>query len=140
MVERLAELMAKALVAERDELLPAGLDDPLPDVPGQAAIAMRLRLHQERLRRDISLNAEQMTPEGIAMVLEDRTARAQAAAYWAEEFPRLLAALERERPDVQEFLRAAATAEGAPISLLTPEVHRRLEQDGHLDEFRIRRQ
>ncbi len=138
-VGRMAGLIAKTLVSERDATLPSTLDDPLPDVPGYAAVVVRLKNRREQLLRDITVTAEVLTPAGVADLLERRRARQQAVATWNEEFPKLVEALERERPDVQAFLRAAATPEGARLSLLTADVRSRLEEEQLLDEFRIHR-
>jgi hypothetical protein len=137
MVERLAALVAKALETERSRVLPKTLDETLPDVPGKVAMVAQLSIKRERMRVPVSVTAEALTSERAAVLLAEQADYQAAAAYWEETYPILREALERERPEVRAFLRAAATAEGAKLSLLTAEVWRRLEEDGNLDEFRI---
>ena len=136
-VARLANRLTQALESDRSTWIPATLDDPVPDVPGRSLIVGNLGRRQEKLLRGLAVAPEDFTAEGVERLLARRADMLESAAYWEEEYPRLLAALGNELPEVQAFLRAAATPEGAPLSLLTPEVRSRLEEDDLLADFRI---
>jgi len=139
-VDRAIGRIQKALQDERNAGLPANIDDAIPDVPGQAARRAHLEVSRHRLKAPIGLNRGDLTPEGIGRVLDAMAARRADLEYWRREHPILLEALAKEDPEVQRFLHAAASEEGAPLAMLTSAVLDRLAADGLLDDFRIRRQ
>jgi hypothetical protein len=137
-IDRLTGLITNALETERQTLLPAEINESVPDVPGKISSVVGLNAKRELLLREVSITAEMLSLEGPDGILAQREARLQAVAAWNEDYPKLLEAFEREPPDLQAFLRAVVSPAGARLSLLTESVRRRLEEDDRLDEFRIR--
>jgi hypothetical protein len=100
----------------RQESLPAGIDERIVAYPGTSdALVVRLGNIQRRLQQKVeNLTATQLTQR--AQQIKDD------AAAWAKERPQLDTGLEGRHPDVQEFLRQAATDEGASWHLITTAV------------------
>ncbi len=139
LVDRLVTLLVQALEAERRSLLTPEVQQPIPDVPGQAAAAAKLSLDRRTLSTPVALKADDLADSG-RVFLDTRRKLAAAATRWSELYPQLRAALADESPDVRRFLEAAAQEGGAPLDLLTDRVRERLREKELLDEFRIRRQ
>jgi hypothetical protein len=98
----------------RRDNLPERIDEPVIS-PGSDHLVVRLRNLQRRLERTVdSLTAGDLVQR--AQEIKDD------AAAWIAERPQLDADLERRHPEVREFLRQAATEEGAPLYLITPVV------------------
>jgi hypothetical protein len=118
--ERLARSMLAGLNRSverwRQELLPADIDERIVAYPGTSdVLVVRLGNIQSRLQQKVeNLAAGQLTQR--AQRIKDD------AAVWAQERPQLDTSLEGRHPDVREFLRQAATDEGAPWHLITPAV------------------
>jgi hypothetical protein len=136
-VDRLAGSLAKALEAERTALLPEGVDEPLTEVPGAASILFKLKNSQLKLTTATSLTAESLSSDGLQLILQGRTKRADAAREWPALYATLTKQIERQHPEVQAFLRAVAGPDGAGLELLTEEVQSHLEESGTLENYRI---
>jgi hypothetical protein len=138
-IDRAATRIRKALVDERNSALPADINAPIPDVPGQYGRRVRLDGCRQRLQSPIELTRGELTPHGVEQVIAARTKRREDVDFWQREHPMVLEALAKEEPEVQRFLLAAASDDGASLAQLTPAVKDRLVKDNLLDEFRIRR-
>ena len=75
-----------------------------------------------------------LAPGDLAQRLQELV---DAAASWTTDRPRLDEGLDRQHPEVQEFLRQAATDEGAPWSLITPIVQTWLADPENTANLRI---
>ena len=85
---------------------------------------------QTRLQRKV----ENLAPGELAQRLQ---LLVDAAESWTAERPRLDEGLDRQHPEVRDFLRQAATEDGAPWSLLTPVVQRWLGDPENTASLRI---
>lgn len=101
---------------KRQQILPDRINDPIVAYPGASdALAVRLRRIQSLLQRRV----EGLEPDDLVQRWRDV---ADGVALWAAERQQLEAGLDGQHPDVREFLRQAATDEGAPWRLITPAV------------------
>lgn len=133
-----AEDLAKALTSSaqaaveerRKALLPGDLDRPVPDIPGQPGIVLRLRRAKTRLEEAV-----------VAVPLSDLSERLQrleeAAETWRTLRPTLDAEVAALPPAIQRFFQAAATEAGASWSLVTPEVRDWLDEPGRGEQYRV---
>ena len=90
------------------------IDEPIVS-PGSDHLVVRLRNLQRRLGRKV----DNLTAGDLAQRAQEIR---NDVAGWLVERPQLDADLERRHPDIREFLRQAATEEGAPWHLITPVV------------------
>jgi hypothetical protein len=112
----LESALNRSVEKRRQEVLPPGIDQPVIAYPGASdALAARLRRLQVTLQRKV----ENLSPSDLVQRLEEIVC---GTASWATDRPRLDEGLDRQDPEVKEFLRQAATVEGAPWSLITPTV------------------
>jgi hypothetical protein len=119
-----AEKLAKSTLAglirsverRRQEVLPAEIGERIMAYPGTSDLLVaRLSGIQRRLQQKV----ENLTAEKLVQRAQQIT---EDAAAWAQEWPQLETSLHGRHPDVQEFLRQAATDEGASWELITPAV------------------
>ncbi len=103
----------KSVDRKRLAILPSGIDQAIVVYPGAShALAVGLQLIQSRLRKRVSdLSADELEQRLQGLISD--------AAQWAEKRPQLESSLVGQHPEVQAFLRAAATEAGAPWSLIT---------------------
>lgn len=115
----------------RQELLPAGIDERIVTYPGNSeAVAVKLRNIQGRLQRKV----ENLTAGQLIQRAQEISAD---VATWATERPRLDTGLEGRHPDVREFLRHAATEQGASWDLMTPVVMTWLKDSENTVNLRV---
>jgi hypothetical protein len=121
----------RSVEKKRLEILPDGIDKPIVLYPGGShLVAAQLEKLQTRLQRKVDNVAPGELPQRLKLLVD-------AAASWATERPRLDEGLDRQHPEVRDFLRQAATEDGAPWSLLTPVVQRWLGDPENTDSLRI---
>ena len=116
---------------KRQEILPADIDKPVIHYPG---VSYTLVAQLERLQTQLQRKVENLAPGDLAQRLQ---ALVGAAESWTAERPRLDEGLDRQHPEVRDFLRQAATEDGAPWSLLTPVVQRWLGDPENTASLRI---
>ena len=115
----------------RQEILPAGIGERLVAYPGTSdALVVRLCNIQRRLLQRVENLVAGQLAQRAQQIRDD-------AAAWTQERPRLDTGLEGRHPDVQEFLRQAATEEGAPWHLITPVVRAWLEDAENTVSLRV---
>lgn len=116
-----ADKLAKTLVTglnksvekKRLDLLPDDLDQRIVTYPrGSHLLAVQLTRVQTQLKTKV----EGLEIADLAKRLDDIVAN---VAWWAENRPRLETSIEGEHQEVKEFLRQAATEEGAAWDLVT---------------------
>ncbi len=108
--------LSRSVERWRKEILPADIGERIIPYPGTSDLLVaRLTGIQRRLQQKV----ENLTAEKL--VQRAREIRDDAAT-WAQERPQLDASLQGRHLDVQEFLRQAATDEGASWELITPAV------------------
>jgi hypothetical protein len=134
---RLLEKTNTALEAEQARLRPLDVTLPIPQMPGSPLDRVKLQRARERFLVKAGLSVDQMLAEGPAACARRLDDLREAASVWAELRPRLEQWLDKEPPAVQRFIRAAASDDGAPLALLTNEVHLWLEAHGLLDSFAV---
>jgi hypothetical protein len=106
----------RSVERRRQQLLPVGIDDRIVAYPGTSeALVIRLRNNQNRLQRKV----ENLTAEQLAQRAQEIMADAAA---WTQERPKVETGLKGRHPDVEEFLRQAATEGGAAWQVITPVV------------------
>jgi hypothetical protein len=133
--EKLARLVLAALnrsvERRRQELLPVGIGERIVAYPGTSdALLVRLSNVQYRMQRTVqNLTAEQLTQR--AQEINDD------AATWATERPVLDTGLEGRHPEVREFLRQAATEQGASWRLITSAVAAWLDDPENTASLRV---
>ncbi|MFI6603535.1 hypothetical protein ACIBHX_45520 [Nonomuraea sp. NPDC050536] len=116
---------------KRLQIRPDGIEDPIFVYPGASeALAARLRWIQSLLGRKI----ENLSPDDLVQRLQDIVS---GAASWTADRPKLEQSLERHHPEVSEFLRQAATDQGAPWQLITPAVRAWLSDPENTVTLRI---
>lgn len=134
-----AERLARSVLAGlnrsverwRQESLPAGISERIVTYPGTSdALVMRLGNIQRRLQQKVENLAAGQLAQRAQGIMDD-------AAAWAQERPRLDTGLEGRHPDVREFLRQAATEQGAPWHLITPTVAMWLEDPENATNLRV---
>jgi hypothetical protein len=122
----------KAVDAKRKELLPPDIERVIPNYPGAPiALTTRLEVIQRRLRGTIQ-NRE--PAELVAIVPELH----QDVLDWTKGIPTLDEGMVRLHPDIQAFVRAVASPDGAAWSLVTPTVATWLEDPDNHGGLRIR--
>jgi hypothetical protein len=127
----LVSALNRSVEKKRQEILPPGIDQPIIAYPGVSeALAAKLRRLQTLLQRKV----DGLPPGDLAQRLQEIVS---AAASWTADRPRLDEGLDRQRPEVQEFLRQAATEEGAPWPLITPVVQAWLADPENTANLRI---
>jgi hypothetical protein len=134
-----AERLAKSVLAGlnrsverwRQEILPDGIGERIVAYPGTSdALVVRLGNIQRRLQQKVeNLDAGQLT-QRAQQIKND-------AAVWAQERPKLDTSLEGRHPDVQEFLRHAASDEGASWHLITTAVAEWLDNPENTTSLRV---
>lgn len=134
-----AERLARSVLAGlnrsverwRQESLPVRIGERIVAYPGTSdALVVRLCNIQRRLQQKVeNLTAGQLA-ERAQQIKSD-------AAVWAQERPRLDTGLEGSHPEVQEFLRQAATDEGASWHLITPAVADWLKNSENTASLRV---
>jgi hypothetical protein len=134
-----AERLARSVLAGlnrsverwRQETVPAGIGERIVAYPGTSvALVVRLGNVQRRLQQKVeNLGATQLAQR--AQQIKDD------AAVWAQERPQLNTGLEDRHQDVQEFLRQAATDEGAPWRLITAAVANWLDDPENTASLRV---
>lgn len=119
-----SEKLAKSLLADlnrsvdrmRQQILPEGIEQDIVIYPGSSdALAVKLRRIQSRLLQKVDGLSASLLEQRFREMIADATT-------WAADRPRLDSSLEGQPPEVREFLRQAATEEGAPWHLITPNV------------------
>lgn len=127
----LGAALNRSVDKKRQEVLPSGIDQPIIIYPGTSeALAARLRRLQELLQRKV----ENLAPSDLAQRFQQILTAAES---WTADQPQLDESLGRHHPEVQEFLRQAATTEGAPWSLITPTVQAWLADPENTASLRI---
>lgn len=134
-----AERLAKSVLAAlnrsverwRQANLPADIDDRIVAYPGTSdLLVVRLRHIQNRLQQKVeNLGAGELT-QRAQQIRSDSVA-------WAQDKPKLDTSLQGRHPDVQKFLRQAATEEGACWALITPPVEQWLEDPENTASLRV---
>lgn len=135
----IGEKLAKYLVTEfnksvdrrRFELLPHDINRTIVPYPGASdSLVVGLQTVQRAL---------QVKVEGLEVgQLVQRLGRIiEQIERWERERPRLDETLESHHPEIKEFLRQAATDEGAPWDLITPRVQKWLAEPEHTAALRI---
>jgi len=127
----LVSALNRSVEKKRQEVLPPGINQPIiAYTVASEALALKLRKLQTVLQRKV----ENLPPGDLAQRLNEIIS---ATASWTADRPRLDEGLDRQHPEVQEFLRQAATEEGAPWSLLTPVVQAWLAEPQNSANLRI---
>ena len=121
----------RSVEKKRQEILPAGIDKPVIHYPG-ASYTLVAQL--ERLQTQLQRKVENLAPGELAQRLQLLVGAAES---WTAERPRLDEGLDRQHPEVRDFLRQAATEDGAPWSLLTPVVQQWLGDPENTASLRI---
>ncbi|MGC4957778.1 hypothetical protein ACLQ2P_31655 [Actinomadura citrea] len=134
-----ADKLARSLVADlnrsvdrkRLQLQPEGIEQPIVVYPGASdALAVRLNGIQSRLQQKVDgLNPSQLEQRLESLVRD--------AASWIADRPALERSLEGQHPEVQEFLRLAATEQGASWRLVTPTVQGWLQDPENTVNLRV---
>lgn len=123
--------LARSVERWRQDILPSEIGERIVAYPGTSdLLVVRLRNIQCRLQQKVeSLDAEQLTRR-VLQIKSDTAA-------WAQEWPKLDTGLQGRHPDVQMFLRQAATDEGASWTLITPAVTDWLEDPENTVGLRV---
>jgi hypothetical protein len=121
----------RAVDKKRQEILPPGIDQPIIVYPGASdALAAKLRRLRELLQRTV----ENLAPGDLAQRFQEIVSAAES---WTADRPRLDEGLDRQHPEVKEFLRQAASDEGALWSLITPVVQAWLADPENTANLRV---
>ncbi|WP_344494624.1 hypothetical protein [Nonomuraea monospora] len=121
----------RSVDTKRMQMRPDGIEQPIVAYPGSSeALAARLRRIQSLFARKV----ENLSPDDLVKRLQDLD---DGAASWAADRPKLDQSLERQHPEVSEFLRYAATEDGAPWRLITPAVRAWLSDPENTVNLRI---
>jgi hypothetical protein len=116
---------------KRLQIQPDGIEQPIVVYPGASdALAARLRGIQSRLRRKVDALSPSQLEQWLQSIIRD-------AAAWTADRPLLDRGLEAQHPEVQEFLREAATEEGASWRLITPTVQTWLHDQENAVNLRV---
>ena len=135
--DSLLKLIETCLNTERERLAPEEAYDDLPDVPGNTRLVHSLEQAKARLTSPVSLAVGDIRNGSDA--IRDRLALLkEKAEVWSTNYPKLAAALAAASPEMQTFIKAASTEDGAPLSLLTDAVRAELEAADQLDGYRVR--
>lgn len=135
--DSLLKLIEICLDTERERLAPEEAYDDLPDVPGNTRLVHSLEQAKARLTSPVSLAVGDIRNGSDA--IRDRLALLkEKAEVWSTNYPKLAAALAAASPEMQTFIKAASTEDGAPLSLLTDAVRAELEAADQLAGYRVR--
>jgi len=135
--DSLLKLLETCLDTERERLTPEEVYDDLPDVPGNTRLVLSLEQAKAKLTSPVSLAVGDISDGSDA--IRDRLALLkEKAEVWSTGYPKLAAALAAASPEMQTFIKAASTEDGAPLSLLTDAVRAELEAADQLDGYRVR--
>jgi hypothetical protein len=134
-----AEKLARSMLAGlnrcverwRQEIVPAGIGERIVAYPGTSdALVVRLEHAQGRLRQKIENLPLDALVQRVQQISHD-------AATWAQERPQLDTGLQGRHPEVQEFLRQAASDKGASWHLITPVVAEWLDDPDNTANLRV---
>jgi hypothetical protein len=128
---QLDSALNRSVEKKRQEILPPGIDKPLIPYPG-ASYSLVAKL--ERLQTQLQRKVENLAPSDLAQRLQDLL---RAAETWTAERPGLDEGLDRQDPEVRDFLRQAASPEGVPWPQLTPVVQAWLADPENTANLRI---
>lgn len=133
--EKLAKSMLAGLIRSverrRQEVLPADIGERIMAYPGTSDLLVaRLLGIQRRLQQKV----ENLTAEKLVQWAQQIT---EDAATWAQKRPELETSLQGRHPDVQEFLRQAASDEGGSWELITPAVAEWLNDPENTASIRV---
>ena len=128
---QLDSALNRSVEKKRQEILPPGIDKPLIRYPG-ASYSLVAKL--ERLQTQLQRKVENVSPSDLAQRLQDLI---RAAETWTAERPGLDEGLDRQDPEVRDFLRQAASPEGVPWPQLTPVVQAWLADPENTANLRI---
>jgi len=127
----LVSALNRSVEKKRQEILPPGIDQPIIVYPGASdALAAKLRRLRELLQRRV----ENLAPGDLAQRFQEIVSAAES---WTADRPRLDEGLDRQHPEVKEFLRQAATEEGASWPLITPLVQAWLADPENTANLRV---
>ena len=121
----------RSVEKKRQEILPPGIDKPVIHYPG---VSYTLVAQLERLQTQLQRKVENLAPGDLAQRLQDLV---RAAETWTAERPRLDEGLDRQHPEIRDFLRQAASPEGVPWPQLTPVVRAWLADPENTANLRI---
>lgn len=126
----------QALQAEQQRLRPADFDQPIPEVPGTQRLRVELLRYQQKLQGSVGVSPEKLLD--VAPGSEEVEELRVAAKKFKELRAQILEGLKDQPLEVQRFIRAASSEEGAPLSMLTQAIRDWLETAGATDNFVIR--
>jgi len=127
----LISALNRCVEKKRQEVQPPGIDQPIIPYPGASeALAVKLRRLQILLQQKV----DGLPPGDLVRRLQGII---DAAAAWTADRPRLDEGLDRQHPEVKEFLRQAAIDDGAPWSLITPVVQAWLADPENTANLRV---
>lgn len=122
----------RAVDAKRRELLPADIERSIPNYPGvDIGSRTTLEIVQRRLRTKI----ENQQPADLVAKVQQLQ---QDVLEWTKRIPALEEGMRVLNPEIQAFLRAVASEEGASWSLITPTVSEWLQDPDNQSGLRIR--
>jgi hypothetical protein len=123
--------LVRAAECRRQQLLPPDIASPVHGYPGVSeALIVRLRNIQRTLRTPLA----DVTVDKLPGLLDKIAVQAEQ---WTRERPLLEAALEKHHPEIKEFLRLAATEEGAPWSAITSSVSQWLSDPANTADLKV---
>jgi hypothetical protein len=121
----------RAVNRSREQLLPDDLDEHIVTYPGvNDSLIVRLESLQRRLGTPVEKVNAQDLEQRLQGILRD-------VETWQRDRPLLDEALERHHPEITEFLRQAATAEGAAWDVITPTVKQWLNDANNTAGLRV---
>ncbi len=121
----------RSVDTKRMQIRPDGIEQPIVAYPGSSeALAARLRGIQSLFARKV----ESLSPDDLVKRFQDIV---NGAASWTADRPKLDQSLERQHPEVSDFLRQAATEDGAPWRLITSAVRAWLSDPENTVNLRI---
>jgi hypothetical protein len=133
--ERIAKALELQLVGaverRRQQLLPADIQSP---VHGYSGVSEALVVRLQSLQRTLQAPLPGVAVDKLVGLLDRIAAQAEQ---WTREHPLLEAALEKHHPEIKEFLRLAATEEGAPWSAITPSVSQWLSDPANTADLKV---
>jgi hypothetical protein len=133
----ITKAVEKSITAHRLTILPRSLEEIVPEVPGKTLVVSRLKICRERLSSPIVILVD-ITDERFKDVATILGAIRKDVDYWEKELSGVLDAFAKQSPELQAFLVAVSSPEGAPLQMITPEVLEMLRDNETISEYRVR--